>query len=99
MWSGTRNWLGHGLTARTTNAVRLDAPLRQQGSLKADQHDFRPGCHSQGRSPGPCAVRRINLEIAVTLQAVVEPAPDAASHQRPGKELPAMGVSGKLQRD
>ena len=66
--------------------------------FKLDEHDFRLCGHAQRRPPGAGAVSRINLQIADSLQAVVELAPDAFSYQRPRKELPAVSMSGKLQR-
>src|SRR5882724_8015516 len=65
---------------------------------KRDQHDFWPRSQAQWRTPGAGSVRGINLQSAELLKAMIELAPDSLRDHRPGKDLPAMGVAGKLER-
>src|ERR1700719_4311849 len=67
-------------------------------SRESDQHDFWPRSQAQRRTPGAGSVRGINLQSAEPLQAMIELAPDSLCDHRPGKDLPAMGMAGKLER-
>src|SRR6185369_13817473 len=70
-----------------------------RASLECDDCDFRPRSQPQRRAPRAGSISRIDLQIAKTLQAVVKLRPDALCHQRPGKELAPVCMSGELQRD
>src|ERR1700722_18736704 len=67
--------------------------------FELNQHDFGGGADAEGWAPGAGAAGGVDQEIAEALESVGVCAEDARGEPGEGKNLAAVGVTGKLQRD
>lgn len=72
-------------------------PMQALFSGEFDQDNFWTCAHSQWRSPGACAGRRVHLHLSVVVEAFGELAKNFPSEPGERKHLAAVGVTGELE--
>jgi len=86
------SWTG---PSRATSAF-LCWSLELCRSPEPDQHNLRLGTYAQGWAPSARAARGVDRHVTEPLQPIGVRAVKARGDPREGKELPTVGVAGKL---